>query len=69
MDNKFKLLLILYTICITIYLVFMKCAGDAVHNNDDNTEVVDSIDTDSSGCGINEGSDTLWQRLLDDSIL
>ena len=69
MDNKFKLLLILYTICITIYLVFMKCAGDAVHNNNDNVEVVDSIDTDSSGCDIDEDSDTLWQRLLDDSIL
>ena len=69
MDDKFKLLLILYAICITIYLVFMKCAGDAVHNNNGNVEVVDSITTDSSGCDINEESDTLWQRLLDDSIL
>lgn len=69
MDDKFKLLLILYAICITIYLVFMKCAGDAVHNNDDNAEVVDSVSTDSSGCDIDEDSDTLWQRLLDDSIL
>lgn len=69
MDDKFKLLLILYAICITIYLVFMKCAGDAVHDNKDNVEVADSVSTDSSGCDINEESDTLWQRLLDDSIL
>lgn len=69
MNDKFKLLLILYTICITIYLVFMKCAGDAVYNDNYNAEVVDSITTDSSGCDIDEDSDTLWQRLLDDSIL
>ena len=69
MDDKFKLLLILYAICITIYLVFMKCAGDAVHNDNDNVEVADSVSTDSSGCDINEESDPLWQRLLDDSIL